>query len=200
MRSILLSAFLIAVVSAAPRVADASTIVIDFETFSDLDAVTTQFPGMTFANTTVLTSGISLNELESPPVSGTNVVVDDIGPISISFATPMLTVGGYFTYLAPLTLEAFDSSNVSIGTVSSTFLSNLALSGDAGSSPNEFLALTFATGISSIVLTGDPFGGSFVLDDLTLTPVAVPESGPGMVLLLVFVAFSALRSGRFFQG
>jgi hypothetical protein len=40
--------------------------------------------------------------------------------------------------------------------------------------PNEFLQLAFASGISKLTVAGDPAGGSFVLDDLSFTPTALP--------------------------
>lgn len=157
----------------------ANPITIDFDGLSDLDSVTNQFPGFTFFNATVLSAGFSLNEFEFPPHSGSNLVFDDGGALVISFLTPFDSFSGYFTYSQSLTLEAFDASNNLLGTVNSAFFSNLALSGDPGSSPNEFLSLSFA-GISSVRITGDPTGGSFVLDDLTAT---VPE--PSSILLLL---------------
>jgi hypothetical protein len=70
---------------------------IDFESLADSDSVTNQFPGLTFSHTTVLTAGVSLNELEFPPHSGGNVVLDDGGPITIAFTTPQGEVSGFFT-------------------------------------------------------------------------------------------------------
>ena len=104
--------------------------VINFDALSDSDIVTNQFSGLTFSNTIVLTSGISLNEFEFPPHSGGNVISDNGGPISINFATPMSDVGAYFTYLSGLNLSFFDSANALVGTATSTFSSNIALSGD----------------------------------------------------------------------
>jgi hypothetical protein len=162
---------------------------LDFEGFPDSTQITTQYPGFTFSQATVLTAGISLNEFEFPPHSGSNVVFDDGGPMVIQFATPFASVGGYFTYLEPLTLTAFDASNNEIGSVTSLFLNNLALSGDPGSSPNEFLSLNIPTGISSLIIAGDPAGSSFVLDDFTATPE--PTS---MVLLLTVFAGVAVAT------
>lgn len=178
-RFIFLFALLIAamLVPAAPSFA--SPTIITFDTLTDLDSVTAQFPGITFRNATVLTAGTSLNEFEFPPRSGAHVIFDDGGPIIIQFLNPIASFRGYFTYFTPLTLEAFDSSNSFLGSVDSAFFSNLALSGDTGSSPNEFLALTFG-GISSVRITGDPAGGSFVMDDIT---VEVPE--PSSIYLLI---------------
>jgi len=161
-------------------------VTIDFETLSDSEMVTTQYAGfgVTFTNATALTAGISLNEFEFPPNSGVNVVFDDGGEMNLTFSTPMANVGAYFTYLAPLTLSFFDSSNNLEGTVTSAFSSNLALSGDPGSSPNEFLNFSWASGISSVVISGDPAGGSFTMDDLTAAPLSVPIPEPGTMLLL----------------
>jgi hypothetical protein len=154
--------------------AQGGTVILDFESLSDGDPVTNQFPGLTFSNAIVLSAGISLNEFEFPPHSGVNVISDNGGPITIIFATPILSFSGYFTYAEPLTLAAFDASLAQVASVTSAFSSNDALFGDPGSSPNEFLQVTFAGGISSMVITGDPSGGSFVMDDAAVTS-SVPE-------------------------
>jgi len=162
-----------------PTASWASVITIDFEGLLDSDLVTTQFAGVSFTNATVLTAGISLNEFEFPPSSGVNVVFDQGGPIQIVFATPVSSFSAFFTYAAPLTLTAFNGSNVEVASVSSAFMSNLALSGEFGSAPNELLQLSFAGGISSITIEGDPAGGSFVMDDLNAIQIddssVVPE-------------------------
>jgi hypothetical protein len=171
----------------------ASPIILDFEALSDLESVTTQFSPLTFSNTVALTAGISLNEFEFPPASGNVVVSDDFGPITIGFAVPVTRFGGFFTYFVPLTLEAFDSTDTLVDSASSAFSSNLALSGDPGSIPNELLAVTFFGGISRLTITGDPFGGSFTLDDVTYSPVPVPEPSEVSLLLVGLGCLVALR-------
>jgi|MudIll2142460700_1097286.scaffolds.fasta_scaffold105518_2 hypothetical protein len=156
--------------------------VIDFESLADSDPVTNQYNtlGLTFSNATALSAGVSLNELEFPPLSGTNVVFDDGGPMIIDFSTLVTSAGGYFTYVSLLTISAFDSLNNLLGTINSSASANHVSSGN---SPNEFLQIAFAVGISQLVITGDPAGTSFTLDDFTATPlVGVPE--PSMLLLL----------------
>ena len=167
-----------------PSALFADSFTINFDGLSDSDPVTTQFPSLTFSNATVLTAGISLNEFEFPPFSGSNVVFDAGGPIFIGFLNPIDSFGGYFTYSQALTLQAFDAGNNLLGSSTSLLGSNLALSGDPGSSPNEFLQLSFA-GISSVRISGDSLGGSFTADNVTYTtPVAaVPE--PSSIYLLL---------------
>lgn len=183
-----------------PGTATAAPITINFDGLAEFDAVVNQFSGLTFSNATVLTAGTSLNEFEFPPHSGANVVFDDAGAMSIAFATPIFSFGGFFTYLSPLTLTAFDTSNNVLGTVSSSYLTNLALSGDAGSSPNELLQFISSIAIGSVAIAGDPAGGSFVLDDLTYDrgPAPVPE--PGTLVLLatggVITLFRRRRAPR----
>jgi len=157
---------------------------IDFDALADLDAVTNQFPDILFSNATILTAGISLNEFEFPPKSGSNVVFDDGGPMTLSFLTPVLGVSGFFTYLSPLTLSAFDSGGNLLASLSSAFANNMALSGDGGSSPNELLGFSGLGPIGSLTIAGDASGGSFVADNITFTPAttAVPE--PGTVMLV----------------
>lgn len=155
---------------------------IDFEGLTDLTPVTNQYSsiGVDFSGATVLTAGISLNEFEFPPYSGSNIVFDDGGPMTLAFNTPLLDFGAYFTYSTPLTLSFYDALNNLEGTVNSAFSNNTALSGDPGSSPNEFLNFVWNSGISSVIIAGDPAGGSFTMDDLTAT--SVPE--PSTLLLL----------------
>ena len=166
----------------------ADTVFIDFETLPDGSSIadgtplTTQYPGLTFTNTTVISAGISLNEFEFPPHSGTNVVFDDGGPITIDFGAPITSFSGYFTYLEPITLAGLDASDVEVASALSAYSTNDALFGDPGSNPNEFLSLGFAGGVSEVTITGDPLGDSFTLDDVTYT-TAVPE--PNSVLLLL---------------
>lgn len=164
--------------------------VITFEGLPDLTPITTQYPGVTFTNATILTAGISLNEFEFPPFSGTNVVFDDGGSMTISFLAPIFRFSGFFTYLAPLTLSAYDQNNNLLGSINSLFNNNLALSGDPGSNPNEQLTLS-ASGIKSITINGDPAGGSFTLDNATITPV--PEPSSILLLLLTCTCFVVRR-------
>lgn len=163
------------VLSLLPTLLRASPVVLDFEAVSDLEPVTTQFPPLTFSNAIALTAAISLNEFEFPPASGTVVISDDVGPIIIEFGVPVMSFSGFFTYLVPLTLEAFDSTDTLVVSAFSAFSSNLALSGEPGSSPNELLAVAFGGGISRVTITGDSFGSSFTLDNATTTTVPVPE-------------------------
>src|ERR1700761_8685069 len=83
--------------------AGANTITLDFEAFSDGTSLTNQYAGFLFVNASVWTSGLSLNDLEVPPHSGTNVAVDAGGPITVTFSTPVLTFSGFFTYSSALT-------------------------------------------------------------------------------------------------
>ena len=183
-RSVSRLGVLVVALAVVPSLLLASPIVITFDTLSDSDAITNQFPGLTFSDAVILTSGVSLNEFEFPPFSGENVASDAGGPMTIDFAQPISDFGGYFTYSVPLVLKAFDSTNVFLGSASSLFSSNELLSGDVGSSPNELLQLALSS-ISRVTITGGEFGGSFTLDNLTYTQSeAVPEPGTfGLVLL-----------------
>lgn len=167
-----------------PEPASATALLLDFESFSEGDPVGTPFAGITFLNATVGMAGSAINELDYPPRSGANAAYDDSGFITVNFAAPVLSFSGYFTYRTALTLTAFDSSSLVVDSVSSAFSSNLGT--DPGTVPNEFLQLLFAGGISSLTIAGDPSGFSFVLDDVTISPLdratAVPE--PGTISLL----------------
>lgn len=173
----------------------ATAAVINFEGFADSTALTNQIAGLTFTNSGILSAGISLNEFEFPPHSGVNVVVDNGGAMTIAFSAPQTSVSAFITYAAPLTFQAFNSGNSLLASVSSAFSINAALSGDPGSSPNELFSITQA-GITKLVITGDPSGASFVLDDLTFSAraVAVPEPGMMMLFLLALTGLLLVRT------
>lgn len=174
----------------------AQATVIDFEDRLDGDTVTNQYAGVTFQNALALTAGLSLNEFEFPPLSGVNVVFDDGGAILLNFLTPVVSVGGYFTYSTPLNFLAFDTFGIQVATITSAFSSNMGLSGEPGSTPNEFLELSSVSGIASARIIGDPAGGSFTLDDLTFRQAAVnPVSEPAS-LALVALGLGALGLRR----
>ena len=108
MRTLLL-AHLALMFLAVPRILVADPIVIDFESLPDSTVVTNQYTGLTFSNAIILTAGISLNEFEFPPLSGTNVASDNGGAMSIDFSASVLGFGGHFTYSEALALQAFNA-------------------------------------------------------------------------------------------
>jgi hypothetical protein len=138
---------------------------INFEGLVDSTILTTQYAGVTFSNAIVLSAGISLNEFEFPPHSGTNVGADNGTPVTITFSSPVSVFYGYFTYTSTITITAYNAANAVVATATSKFNNNLALSGDPGSMPNEFLSVS-GTGIASITITSS---GDFTFDDLTFT-------------------------------
>ena len=184
--------------AAAVASANASAVSIDFETLADGAAVTNQFAGLDFTNAVALQAGLSLNDFEFPPRSGSVVIADDGGPICVSFAAPVVQVGAYFTHASSVIVTAYNALDKVLGSASSAYASNLALSGDAGSSPNELLQLAFAAGITRLTLAGDAAGFSFVLDDLSFTPMAVPMPEPATAML-VAVGLVGLLARRHFK-
>lgn len=173
---------------------------ISFEGLPDGTSVgqTYSSSGVTFTNATVLTSGVSLNELEFPPHGGQNVATDDGGPVTLIFLNAVLDFSAYFTYAEAIRLTAFDSHGNAVSTASSLFSQNYTSSGN---SPNELISLAFAGGIGSIFIAGDPSGGSFVMDDLNYrfgpsTNPLTPAPEPATLWLLGTGAFAGLLLRR----
>ena len=183
-------ALLVVALGAFSTSVSAAPILIDFESFGDLEDLAGQFAadGIQFTGGTALLSGVlggSLNEFEFPPFSGFAVASDLTGPIRIDFATGALIASGYFTYNSPVTMTAFSGTAV-VGSVTSQFTENYS-----GINPaNELLQLSIAGGMTHIVLSGAIAGGSFTLDDLfaetreTGMPDPIPEPGTVGLLLL----------------
>lgn len=159
--------------------------VFNFESYADGDPVGELYPGIILTNATAIVAGASLNEAEFPPRSGNTVVFDDGGPISIDFSTPVASVSAWFTYASSLTLYAYDAVLNLLATDVSLFASNLALTGEAGSTPNERLSVASAIGISRVTIGGDPAGGSFAMDDLSLESRSADVSEPPVAALLM---------------
>lgn len=148
--------------------------VTNFEGFADGTLITTQISGMVFSNTGVLSSGLSLNQFEYPPNSGSNVVFGSSGNISITFAAPVYEVGAYFTYSdMAVSLLAYDAGNNLLGSDVSAFSNNYSSSGNP---TNEYLSFYFASGISRVDITGS--AGSYVMDDLTISDSPRSEQVP----------------------
>lgn len=164
-----------------------SAAVLDFEGQADSTILTNQYPGLTFQNTIILSAGISLNEFEFPPHSGSNVASDNGGPVTIAFSGSATTFSGYFIYTQPITIQAFDSSNNLLGSVSSNpaCISNEALSGTLGCPPNEPLAIGNLGPFASVTITGNPSGESFTLDDASFS-----QDNPYQTLYYLFFFYA----------
>jgi len=175
---------------------------VNFEGFVDSTILTNQIAGLTFTNAIILSRGISLNEFEFPPKSGDNVVSDNGGPISIVFNPAVGDFNGFFTYSVPFNLRAVSPTNVQVGSVNSTFSNNMALSGVAGSAPNQNLAVSSPATIANVIMTGDPAGSSFTLDDATFNPAGLPPgtipilSGPMMLVFALLLAIVGAWAAR----
>jgi len=165
---------------------------ITFEGLADGTHLFSQFPGLTFNNAVVLTSGVSLDEFEFPGHSGVNVASDDSGPVSIVFTTPAVSFDAFFTYSTLITVSGFDSQHHQVVATSSSFTNNEGLSGVPGSSPNEFLRIAFPGGIAGVTISGGPLGGSFVFDDARVVS-NTPEPSTFALLLSGFLLVAALH-------
>lgn len=178
-----------------------SATVVDFDSLSDNEAVTSQFSGLgvLFQNGVALTAGLSLNEFEFPPRSDFNVAGDSAGPLSILFLAPQFSVFGYFTHNVALTMDAFDAGDNLLSSVSSLAGcdNNLLLSGVVGCLPNEQIGLTGVGAIARIMITGAQEGSSFALDDLTFAPlVDIPEPSTAFYVAGAAAALVIQRNRR----
>ena len=180
--------------------ASAAIVVYDFDGLAfpgdPNNPLTTQIAGLTFTNTNIYKAGINLTEDEYPPKSGDMVVAGDNGEITIIFSTPVFSVSGYFTYDDRLLMRAYDSANVLLDTVRGNYESNLRLSGDAGSAPNDFLTYVSTSGpIARVAIAGRSAASIFVLDDLTIdTGNTVPEPQT-LLLALALLGAGCLPRG-----
>ena len=166
----------------------------NFETLWNDEGIAVQLNGLLLSNAVALESGVRLNELEVPTHSG-QLVISDLGvPLGLIFALPFVMLEAYFTYLLPITINAYDVDDLLVRTVSSAFSNNLGCTagppcaGAVGSAPNDHLLVIYTPGIFRVEIVGDPFGSSFTVDDVSVSS-QVPEPG---LLLYVLSALALL--------
>ena len=183
------------VLAAAPAISMAAT--INFAGFSDGTLFTTQnfgdgvmFAGAEIAQCCISDGSGSLDNAVFPPPAddggskdGVNVATNfSSGSLTFGFTTTVNSFSAAFTYEDGLTITAYNSAHVVIGTVD-------GICGPGGSgganyvgsgcgAPNEVLSLSVA-GISSITIAGG-LSKTFTFDDVNF-PGAVNPGSPGSV-------------------
>lgn len=165
--------------------APCSASVITFEGFPDQTVFTTQDfgSGVTFAGATILSLPGSLNPA-FPPHSGSNVVFNPIGAMTLNFTTAVDFFSGFFTYNQPLVIQAYDSLNNLLDTANGACTANYIGSG-TGCLDNEFLQVDAIGAIAKVVIAGGG-GNNFTLDDAEFTgsrDPGVPEPATMAMLL-----------------
>lgn len=139
---------------------------IDFEGFSDGEILTSQTPGLTFNDATILTAGASLNEFDFPPHSGNSVIYTGSGLLNIGFDSPVSGVSAYVSYVdaVGIDLTLYDINEALLAYASFA-------SPAAGIVNNQYIALG-AAGIRRMVisLSGVSQGNEFIVDDLSYVP------------------------------
>lgn len=160
--------------------ATASAGFVDFENFSDGEVPTSEIPGLVFNNATVWTAGISLNDIDFPPHSGSNVVAA-LDSLTVSFDMPINLVGGFFSYSYAdgVTLSLYDINNILLADAF------FAAPGDIVS--NQFVSLGASNIRMMVVSIPD---NAFTLDDFTYTYISEPATVLLISLGLIGIHFS----------
>jgi hypothetical protein len=152
---------------------------INFDGLPDSTAVgdTYASAGIHFAHGIALTAGVSLNEIQFPPHSGTGVLADGGSTIVITFDSAASGISAYFAHLNQLTFTAFDAGGGLLGTYSSPLTSFTG--------GTEQIGLGFS-GVSELDISAQT-PSTYMLDDLSFqtgaTPSGVPDSGSTLTLL-----------------
>jgi hypothetical protein len=151
-------------------------VTIDFEGMPDMALVTNQYAplGVNFQGGIILTAYSSLNVIDFPPHSGSQVLGNKPFVISADFSTPVSYVGAWFTYTTQVNLAAYDSSDLLITSTWSLANNNYGTS--------EFISLSSISPISRLTIVDEGFGSVFIMDDFQFQPVAAVPA-PGALLL-----------------
>lgn len=133
---------------------------------------------------------------DSPVLSGTPTFN---GPVSVFFSKPVAGVGltgGYFDAVGGTTIEAFDATGTSLGSIVNTVGDGMEFYGLADSSGDAVIS-----GISFYITGDEPAG--FAIDNLTfgagevIRPPRVPDGGSTALLLVGALAgLAAMRSRK----
>jgi hypothetical protein len=156
-----------------------TTYSINFEQLGAYTQVTSQYSAddVTFTNAMQVTEP-DFNYFEFPPHSGAGAITDDPGnPITLSFATGVASVSGWYADPYGVVITAYDASDNVLDVIDGT--------GVDGSDLSFYLTAAFNSDpITSVTISDDGYGANGpdgeIVDDLTIT--ATPE--PGSFLLL----------------
>ncbi len=185
--------FLAVLVLSAAVASPASAALIDFDSLALDEFVTNQFSaeGIVFNNAVTLVAGISLNEIDFPPSSGTNVVSGlDLGPIEAAFPLGTSHVSLQMTTAMPARVQFFDSLDA--------LLTEILVAPNLGA--HTLVSFDSLSPIARVTVGDDWMGSAFFLtvDDVEFAASAVPEPATVtlMALGLLPLAAAVIRRRR----
>ena len=163
-------------------------------TFDDLPGNTTvsnEYPGVFFSGAKVPEADVFAPDF-FPPVSQSQVVYNLLAEIRVATLGAWSEVGGFITGNAAITLAAYDSSDVLLGSVSTPGENYVT----SGRDPNIFLSVASSAGIAYAIFRG-PGANTFTLDNFTYAVVPLPGAlllfGSALAGLLTFGARPRVR-------
>lgn len=171
--------FLVALFMMAAFASPVRAALIDFESLALDEFVTNQFAaeGVLFGNAINLVAGITLNEIDFPPSSGTNVIAGlDLGALSATIPLGASHVSMQMTTALNASVRFFDSLDALLGEILVT--PNLG-----GQTLVSFDSLS---PIATVSIGDQATGSAFFLtvDDFEFVTSAVPE--PSMLVLMIW--------------
>jgi hypothetical protein len=104
--------------------------------------------------------------------------------MTLLFSSPVTQVSAFFTYAMPLTLTAWDALDVFPRQHPVGVLDQCGAFGRSGLFAQRIPATRVRLGDLEAHVSGDAGGGSFVLDDLSFTPTALPVPEPATAALM----------------
>ena len=166
---------------------------LDFEGIAD-GTILNSLGTVTFTGAAIATAGETLNEYEVPPRSGNNAVLNLDPAMTLIFTDGVYFLSGYITYGSKVDIWIQNASGT-LAHTRSLFDTNLAISGETGSTPNEFFSFRSTELITGLTLSAD-FANAFALDDVSFSsiPLGTPSEVPlpGSLQLLLVGALSML--------
>jgi hypothetical protein len=171
----------------------AHALFIDFESLALDEVVESQFAAdqVVFDNAIIVVAGISLNEFDFPPASGSNVITGlDPGALGVSFLQPAQHVRVQLTTAELVAVRYYDASSALLGEILvAANLGGNTLVDFAASSP-----LISEIAIAS-VLGGNAF--SLTADDLEVSfEGAIPEPSGFVAMACGFAVLAAALRRR----
>jgi len=181
-------ASLVAVVAISQAASATSNVSIDFESLALDEFVTTQFADqqVLFGNAVTLVAGISLNEIDFPPSSGTNVISGlDVGPIGVAFLQPAHFVAFSITTADTAVVRYYDATATLLG--QSVIDANLgATSQIAFNTPSQQIS-----GLTIGRLNADDSTGSAFFLTVDDFQAAIPEPSAFLAMALGLIPIAA---------
>lgn len=174
----------------------ASANLIDFDNLEDFAVATSGISGVDIEGLVALSAGLSLNEFQFPPRSGSIAATNESSEVIFVFGPRIFSFSAYFSYVEPFQLFAYGVNGENLGIFPSAKNSHFADGDSLVNFIHEEIKIFAEEPISKIIISSDSTY-SYVVDDVTFSHVTqVPELSTSMYFIFGLTLISGCFARR----